>query len=336
MHPLDSAWEAVKKDFDAACSQSARAARGELTNNLNQLLRRLRQYRDEQDWGLTLMESVGRFVPEAAIFDVDPAASGDRNPPFNLCLRAQIGMNLPSGFKFAAGKGAASAAAFSTAIDTRDPVVALRSAAEVTAELESKDSAARAHVLPLLNQDRVVAVLFAAGSESIDANALELISGIASIVLERGSNRNLHTQIAAPAAKLEREGNDDKGAKRPGKKAAAQSGSKPAAPPISNSFLPDWADLPDAERARHIQAQRFARVTIAELQLAQPEVCRSGRENGNLFVYLKRDLDRARDAFRKQFMETPSMVDYLHLELINTAAAGDESKLGEDYPGPLA
>ena len=332
MHPLDSAWEAVKIDFDAACSQSARAARGELTNNLNQLLRRLRQYRDEQDWGLTLMESVGRFVPEAAIFDVDPPASGDRNPPFNLCLRAQIGMNLPSGFKFAAGKGAA----FSTAIETRDPVVALRSAAEVTADLESKDSAARAHVLPLLNQDRVVAVLFAAGAESIDANALELISGIASIVLERGSNRNLHTQIAAPAAKPEREGNDDKGAKRPGKKAAAQTGSKPVALLVSKSSLPDWTDLPDAERARHIQAQRFARVTIAELQLAQPEVCRSGRENGNLFVYLKRDLDRARDAFRKQFMETPSMVDYLHLELVNTAAAGDESKLGEDYPGPLS
>ena len=34
-------------------------------------------------------------------------------------------------------------------------------------------------------------------------------------------------------------------------------------------------------------------------------------------------------------MTNPSMVDYLHLELIRTAAGGIEQKLGADYPGQL-
>ena len=86
---------------------------------------------------------------------------------------------------------------------------------------------------------------------------------------------------------------------------------------------------------QHLQAQRFARVTVAELQLAQPDACRGGREDGNLYLYLKRDLDGARERFRKRFMETPSMVDYLHMELVKTAAGGDPSKLGAEYPGAL-
>ena len=327
MHPLDSAWEAVKKDFDSACSQSARAARWELTNDFNQLLRRLRQYREEGEWFSTLIESVGRFVPEAAIFDVIPPPAGDRKASASLRLRSQAGLRLEPQLTFAADSGAA----FSSTIYSRDPVVTLRSAAEVTDALVSSDSAARAHVIPLLNGDRVVAVLFAAGTEYTDLNALELISGIASVILERGSNRDLHMRIGAPAAQPKKLPKSEKSTEAKdtaaAPKAAAESGVKRS--------LPAWADLPDPERAKHIQAQRFARVTVAELQLAQPEVCRSGRENRNLYVYLKRDLDRARSNFRKQFMETRSMVDYLHMELVNTAAGGDESKLGADYPGPL-
>jgi hypothetical protein len=34
-------------------------------------------------------------------------------------------------------------------------------------------------------------------------------------------------------------------------------------------------------------------------------------------------------------MTTPSMVDYLHLELVATLAHGDELLLGADYPGQM-
>jgi hypothetical protein len=89
------------------------------------------------------------------------------------------------------------------------------------------------------------------------------------------------------------------------------------------------------QRQLHIRAQRFARVSIAELQLARPEACRAGREQNDLYLFLKREIDKARENYRKQFMTVPSMVDYLHLELIQTAAQGDEHKLGADYPGRL-
>jgi hypothetical protein len=99
--------------------------------------------------------------------------------------------------------------------------------------------------------------------------------------------------------------------------------------------LPAWADLDEQQRTLHIRAQRFSRVTIAEMQLFRPEACRAGREQSNLYIFLKGELDKAREIYRKQFMTIPSMVDYLHLELVRTVAGGDELKLGADYPGQL-
>jgi hypothetical protein len=85
----------------------------------------------------------------------------------------------------------------------------------------------------------------------------------------------------------------------------------------------------------HVRAQRFARVKVAEMQLSRPDACRAGRQQSNLYVFLRREIDQARDTYRKQFMTIPSMVDYLHLELVRTAAGGDGQKLGADYPGQL-
>jgi hypothetical protein len=48
-------------------------------------------------------------------------------------------------------------------------------------------------------------------------------------------------------------------------------------------------------------------------------------------------IDTARESFRKKFFSaTPTMVDYLHLELVRTLANDDPELLGNDYPGPLA
>jgi hypothetical protein len=35
-------------------------------------------------------------------------------------------------------------------------------------------------------------------------------------------------------------------------------------------------------------------------------------------------------------MTTPTIVDYLHLELVGTLAESDETRLGADYPGQMA
>ena len=71
------------------------------------------------------------------------------------------------------------------------------------------------------------------------------------------------------------------------------------------------------------------------MQLARPEACRAGREQRDLYLLLKSEIEQARETYRKQFMTIPSMVDYLHLALVQTPAEGDEVKLGAEYPGPL-
>lgn len=302
MHALDSVWEDVRRECDAACSRSAQAARSQITHQLNQIFRRLHAYQGEGAWMAAILDGVCLFTPEAAIFVPKDGI---------LQLRLQRNLDLPEDFSFAAS----AAGAFAGAVESKDPVIALRTPSEVSEALSSAEGGARAHIVPVLNGKRVAALVFAASSDYADLNGLELIAGMASAVLERQANTALHTQIAASKPVV-----------------AAANGTTAAA---VRKTLPTWADLTAQHRTLHIQAQRFSRVKVAEMQLARPEVSRAAREQGNLYLLLKNEIDTARHAYATQFMTIPSMVDYLHLELVRSAAEGDESKLGADYPGQL-
>jgi hypothetical protein len=187
-----------------------------------------------------------------------------------------------------------------------------------------------------MNGRRVVAILFAADQEYMDVNALELIAGLGSAVLERQANVALHAQIGAmPAPEPPPTAAEPAGADPPEAQQTPAPEPEPAAPIKEKSGLPAWADLSEEQRALHIRAQRFSRVAVAEMQLAKPRGCRAGREQNNLYLFLKPEIDKARETYRKQFMTIPSMVDYLHLELVNSAGEGDEMKLGAEYPGQL-
>jgi hypothetical protein len=154
----------------------------ELTRELNYLLRRLRQYRTEAEWISAVLDGASRFIRQAAVFTVKDAV---------LVLRGQVNLALPDQFSFSVS----SMAAFAAAVETRDPVTALRTTAEVGERLSAPGPNERAHVLPISNGNRVVAVLFAVDTEPVDGNALELVAGMASIVLERQANASLHAQI---------------------------------------------------------------------------------------------------------------------------------------------
>lgn len=297
MHPLEPAWETLKRDFEAASSQSARAARHQVAHELNQIVRRLRGYQTEAEWISAVLDGAATFAHEAAVFTVKDGM---------LSLRGQSGLELDPHLSF----DSKSAGAFANAIESRDPVVALRTPGEVGLALSSADPNARAHIFPVMNEIRVAALVFAADDNYLDINALELIGGIASAVLGRQSNAGLHAQIAPMAPPRRKE-------------------------PLSPAALPSWAELSDEQRSLHIRAQRFSRVAVAEMQIARPEICRAGRDQNNFYVFLKTEIDKARETYRKQFMTVPSMVDYLHLELVHVAAEGDELKLGADYPGQL-
>jgi len=288
MHPLHEAWRDLERRFEAACARS----RAQAIIELNQLLRRLRQYKGEKEWTRLVLEGAAIFAHRAALFSINGGKAS---------LLGQKNLDLPESLSFSCTE----ALAFEAARLSADGIIALRSSSEVTEILSDNDPASRAHLFPISNAMRVVAVLFGAAEPETDAHGLELIAGLASCALERQSSTAPHAQIArAPAA-------------------APKAG------------LPVWAGAEESQRLLHIRARRFARVAVAEMQLSKPEACRAGREQNDLYLLLKNEIDKAREIYRRQFGTISPMADYLHLELVHTAAEGDEMKLGAEYPGQL-
>lgn len=297
-----------------SASGDRQAAYPQFTKEWNQLVRRFRSYANEAEWISALHEGMSRLAAESAIFVVEQRT---------LRLRAQNGLNCPSDLSISLS----SAHAFAGAVDSKDSVVALRTPTEVGEALSTDSRGTRAHIVPISNGSRVAAILFAAGPnvagadavninmDAVDINGLELLANVASLALERKGNDAVHTQlVVAPSA---------------------SSAAGPAPKTAPERKLAAWANLSVEQRTLHSRAQRLARVKVAEMELAKPEVCRAGRREGNFYLFLKREIDAARDSYRKQFMIAPGMVDYLHLEIVGTALGGDEQKLGADYPGQL-
>jgi hypothetical protein len=84
------------------------------------------------------------------------------------------------------------------------------------------------------------------------------------------------------------------------------------------------------------QAQRFARVHVAEMRLYQSGEVKQGRLTGTLYAALRESIEQARQDYREQFLTNSQVgADYLHEELVRTLANGDPSLFGAEYPGPL-
>jgi len=93
---------------------------------------------------------------------------------------------------------------------------------------------------------------------------------------------------------------------------------------------------PRAAGRRDIQALRFAKVKVAEMQLYRAEQVQSGQAARDLYRWLKPQIDEARQAFQAQFLTPPNGIpDYLHQEMVRALAQNDEALLGPQYPGPL-
>lgn len=89
------------------------------------------------------------------------------------------------------------------------------------------------------------------------------------------------------------------------------------------------------EEKLHADAKRFARLLASEIKLYNEQRVQEGRANRDLYVRLKRDIDRSRDMYEKRVSPIVSRkVDYLHDEIIRILGDNDPSTLGSDYPGP--
>jgi hypothetical protein len=104
--------------------------------------------------------------------------------------------------------------------------------------------------------------------------------------------------------------------------------------PVRTSALREVQPLTEEEKL-HADAKRFARLLASEIKLYNEQRVQEGRANRDLYVRLKRDIDRSRDMYEKRVSPLVSRkVDYFHDEIIRVLGDNDPSTLGSDYPGP--
>ena len=92
--------------------------------------------------------------------------------------------------------------------------------------------------------------------------------------------------------------------------------------------------VPEEEKL-HADAKRFARLLVSEIKLYNEKHVAEGRGNRDLYLRLKRDIDRSREMYEKRISPIVSRkIDYFHDEIIRILGDNDPSTLGSDYPGP--
>jgi hypothetical protein len=97
-----------------------------------------------------------------------------------------------------------------------------------------------------------------------------------------------------------------------------------------------WFSLTPEEEELHLEAQRFVRIHIAEMKLHESEKIKVGRAQHSLYISLQTEIDSVRYVFDRAFLPmSPTMVDYLHLELLRMLANENAELLGPYYPGPM-
>ena len=105
---------------------------------------------------------------------------------------------------------------------------------------------------------------------------------------------------------------------------------EPAAPFDLNALPTDLQEL-------HRRAKRVAKVAMQDIKMLKPKDVRQARENKEICVKLRDDLDKARKEYDRRFkpiLDHP--VDYFHDSMVAILADGDAAALGAyPYPSPV-
>jgi hypothetical protein len=103
-----------------------------------------------------------------------------------------------------------------------------------------------------------------------------------------------------------------------------------AEPELEGEFSIDR--LSAEEQELHRRANRVAKVSMQDIKMLRPEQVRLGRQNKDLCIRLKDDIEKAHREYDRRFkpiMDHP--VDYFYRWLVEILAEGDAHALGE-YP----
>ncbi len=294
---------------------AASNARLKLSEQLSQIARRLDLAEDLGAWTAAVLDGALAVAPRAFLFSL---LSGE------LVFE---GFRAPEGEEFPALDGLKmpleSAPAVKGAADSMDTVIAMANPGEISETLVAAlalDESCRLSLLPIVTErtgkERKVSAVLAIPGHEVPANVsvLELLTTIAGLSLEV---RQAEQKVAKGGV---------------GHLLGIAPDSEPRVPV---NVVPDLAKLPRDEQETHARAQRFARVRVAEMRLYRAQAVKEGRDDHNLFEALRKEIEQGREQFSNDFLSTPTMIDYFHVELVRTLANDDASLLGPDYPGPL-
>ncbi|MCP5119419.1 MAG: hypothetical protein GY953_52120, partial [bacterium] len=157
------------------------------------------------------------------------------------------------------------APAFENAVQSLEPVAAMATARELSEAIaghtpESPDG--KVSLFPVVCGVQTVAVLYAhRGEAPVDGNALELLTTLAGAVLDA----------------------EDTGPKPPSGDLVSITGADSRAATAALA----WSELSIEDQDRHLRAQRFSRVQVAELRLYKSQAVKEGRIARDLYGSLR-------------------------------------------------
>ena len=92
---------------------------------------------------------------------------------------------------------------------------------------------------------------------------------------------------------------------------------------------PALAAIPEADRAKHIEARKIARLLVSEIKLYNEAKVDQGRKNNDIYERLKEDIDRSRQMYDERIPdEVRKSSNYFYDELVRILADGDATALG--------
>ena len=172
---------------------------------------------------------------------------------------------------------------------------------------------------------RFIAISLQTGTRSpLDAEISRLTTAVASQPLPAGPEP-VRPVVGVPEPKA-------------GAPVASEAVAEPAmaAGPEAASEAFDVNRLTPEEQELHRRANRVAKVSMQDIKMLRPDQVRLGRENKDICIRLKDDIEKAHREYDRRFkpiMDHP--VDYFYRWMVEILAEGDPSALGE-YPYAVA
>jgi hypothetical protein len=168
----------MEREFASAADERVAAdlaiASRQRTEELNRTFRRLTVWEDWEQWAAALLDSVGALCFQAALLAVRPPS-----------LRALRGLRLREGVAFEGLQvSLAEAPGIAAAIASKDTVIALATAAELSKGIARLFGGGRCAILPVVACERVAAVLVAV-ADPAEVGGLEAMTALAGVALDR-------------------------------------------------------------------------------------------------------------------------------------------------------